>query len=119
MIVSTISNISNNVSKAQKLNTRPDDVSKLTYEHAISAIEVADDYVSGKIDGDTAKEKLLNIELLINEEEGYSGDSSVVSVFTLLKYSIESHIRGGGTYQDIEEHRNLLAKNINYSEEEY
>ena len=85
-------------------------ISDRAYELGLSALETADDYISGKIDATTAENNLERASILI-DDDGSDGENNILvsSAITLLQISISNKRNGTGTMSSVEEHRERLA----------
>lgn len=88
--------------------SRMDGISDQAYEYGIAALETADDYIDGKIDGDTAKDNLSRVSILVDGCDG-EHDSLVSSRIALLKFAVTAKANGTGTMDKVKEKREDLA----------
>ncbi len=88
--------------------SRMDGISDRAYEYGLAALETADDYIDGKIDGTTAKDNLARVSILADGCDG-ENDSLVSSNIALLKFAVTAKANGTGTMEKVKEARNDLA----------
>lgn len=89
--------------------SRMDGISDQAYEYGVAALETADDYIAGKITGETAKDNLSRVSILVDNCDG-ENDFFVSSNVALLKYAVTAKANGTGTMEKVKEAREDLAK---------
>lgn len=87
---------------------RMDGISDDAYRYGLAALETADDYISGKIAGETAKDNLSRVSILADNCDG-ENDFFVSSNVALLKYAVTAKANGTGTMEEVKEAREDLA----------
>lgn len=106
---------------------KPDKTSDRMYKLGIAALEAADEYLDGNIDGDEAEDRLDNTYMYAGfqiesdkEELGsdtlfgtkFANDELIYHDILLLQRTIFEKNHGTGTKSDIVDMRNSLAKRL-------
>ena len=104
-------------------NSRPKNLSDEMYNYAESAIRAADAYMDNQLSYEEAYQKIESLgdsaEKLSDEHENdanYSSDTITYLGIGLVRSRIYFEHSGIETYADLLESRNMLAKQIGYSE---
>ena len=107
---------------------KPENMSDTVYEYGLSALETVDDYLDGKIDEDTAEERLDRVGRSVasaidreKEELGtdvllgtiYSDDTRISHYIVMVGYEIFQKDSGTGKTSEILKFRNSLADCLN------
>lgn len=97
----------------------PDDLSDEMYNCVESAIRAADAYMDNHVSYEVTFQKIAGMydrAEKIKEENESAVNTSILISMNGLKFELLSEHSGYGTYADLLEERNTLAKKIGYSE---
>lgn len=108
--------------------SKPDDTSDKMYELGVAALEAADEFLDGSLDGDEALKRIAAASTSASyqyekekEETGsetlfgteYSNDYYIWSYIGFLESKLSRKVDGVGTSNDVIETRNTLAEHLN------
>ena len=98
-------------------NTRPNELSDEMYNCGITALKTMDDYIDGKIDYQTAYNKLQGMSERSDNIDDQSTDDKIVSgKISLAVLTVTNSYLGNQTYNEMIVERNELAKSLGESE---
>ncbi len=89
-------------------SSRRDGISDDAYEYGLAALETADEFIDGKIDADTAQQRLNHASDMVDNCEG-ENDFLVAGAIFRTSLSIWLKDSGSGTMATVKENRNDLA----------
>lgn len=83
-------------------------ISDDAYDLGLAALETTDDFISGKIDAETARDNLESAIILVDGCDG-ENDSLISTSIFFIQYAISRKGSGIGTMNEVEEKRDQLA----------